>query len=144
MSGRWVSPVGHDRTRLVVIFREWKLTRHERWGKFLDESPRALLPTLMAAADVIPFLKALLEHVCHAIHSSECLCAMPVYAQFALHFGMSTVSSVVAVILVLRSGCLAARALLDGCFAVVAPWRMLYHRCRLGLLTLAEALLLSA
>ena len=30
MSGRWVSPVGHDRTRLVVIFREWKLTGNDR------------------------------------------------------------------------------------------------------------------
>ena len=26
----WVSPVGHDRTRPVVIFREWKLTRNDR------------------------------------------------------------------------------------------------------------------
>ena len=29
MTGRWVSPVGHDRTRPVVIFREWKLTGND-------------------------------------------------------------------------------------------------------------------
>jgi len=27
---RWVSPVGHDRTRPVVIFRVWNLTRNDR------------------------------------------------------------------------------------------------------------------
>ena len=30
MTGRWVSPVGHDRTRSVVIFRFWNLTRNDR------------------------------------------------------------------------------------------------------------------
>ena len=30
MTGRWVSPVGHDRTRPVVIFHEWKLTGNDR------------------------------------------------------------------------------------------------------------------
>ena len=30
MTGRWVSPVGQDRTRPIVIFREWKLTRNDR------------------------------------------------------------------------------------------------------------------
>ena len=30
MIGRWVSPVGHDRTRPVVIFCEWKLTGNDR------------------------------------------------------------------------------------------------------------------
>ena len=30
MTGRWVSPVGHDRTRPVVIFRVWNLTRNDR------------------------------------------------------------------------------------------------------------------
>ena len=25
MTGRWVSPVGHDQTRPVVIFHEWNL-----------------------------------------------------------------------------------------------------------------------
>ena len=30
MIGRWVSPVGHDRTRPVVIFHEWKLTGNDR------------------------------------------------------------------------------------------------------------------
>ena len=30
MIGRRVSPVGHDRTRPVLIFREWKLTRNDR------------------------------------------------------------------------------------------------------------------
>ena len=78
------------------------------------------------------------------ILSPECLCVVPVCAQLALHFGPSTVSSAAAVVLALRSGCLPTRALLDGCFAVVAPWQMLYRRCRPGLLTLAEALLLTA
>ena len=30
MTGRWVSPVGHDRTRPVVIFRFWYLTGNNR------------------------------------------------------------------------------------------------------------------
>ena len=30
MTERWVSPVGHDRTRPVVIFHEWKLTGNDR------------------------------------------------------------------------------------------------------------------
>ena len=30
MTGRWVSPVGHDRTRPVVIFRFWYLTGNDR------------------------------------------------------------------------------------------------------------------
>ena len=30
MTGRWVSPVGHDRTRSVVIFRFWYLTGNDR------------------------------------------------------------------------------------------------------------------
>ena len=30
MTGRWVSPVGHDRTRPVVIFRFWMLTGNDR------------------------------------------------------------------------------------------------------------------
>ena len=30
MTGRWVSPVGHDRTRPVVIFRFWYLTENDR------------------------------------------------------------------------------------------------------------------
>ena len=30
MTGRWVSPVGHDRMRPVVIFHEWKLTGNDR------------------------------------------------------------------------------------------------------------------
>ena len=30
MTGRWVSPVGHDRTRLVIIFRLWNLTTNDR------------------------------------------------------------------------------------------------------------------
>ena len=29
MTGRWVSPVGHDRTRPVVIFRELNLTEND-------------------------------------------------------------------------------------------------------------------
>jgi hypothetical protein len=78
------------------------------------------------------------------ILSPKCLCDVPVNAQLALHFGLSTVSGVAAIVLVLRSGLLAARALLDGCFVVFVPWRMLCRRCRPGLLTLVEALLLSA
>ena len=30
MTGRWVSPVGHDRTHPVVIFRFWYLTGNDR------------------------------------------------------------------------------------------------------------------
>ena len=30
MTGRWVCPVGHDRTRPVVIFRFWYLTGNDR------------------------------------------------------------------------------------------------------------------
>ena len=30
MTGQWVSPVGHDRTRPIVIFRFWMLTRNDR------------------------------------------------------------------------------------------------------------------
>ena len=30
MTGRWVSPIEHDRTRPVVILREWNLTRNNR------------------------------------------------------------------------------------------------------------------
>ena len=30
MTGRWVSPVGHDRTHPVVIFCLWNLTRNDR------------------------------------------------------------------------------------------------------------------
>ena len=30
MTGRWVSPVGHDRMCPVVIFRFWMLTRNDR------------------------------------------------------------------------------------------------------------------
>ena len=30
MTGRWVSPVEHDRTRPVVILREWNLTGNDR------------------------------------------------------------------------------------------------------------------
>ena len=30
MTERWVSLVGHDRTRPVVIFRDWKLTGNDR------------------------------------------------------------------------------------------------------------------
>ena len=30
MTGRWVSPVGHDRTRPVMIFCFWYLTRNDR------------------------------------------------------------------------------------------------------------------
>ena len=30
MTGRWVSSVGQDRTLLVVIFHEWKLTGNDR------------------------------------------------------------------------------------------------------------------
>ena len=30
MTGRWVSPVGHDRTRPVVIFCFWMLTENDR------------------------------------------------------------------------------------------------------------------
>ena len=30
MTRRWVSPVGHDRTRLVVIFRFWMLTANDQ------------------------------------------------------------------------------------------------------------------
>ena len=30
MTGRWVSPVGHDQTRPVVIFRLWNLTGNDR------------------------------------------------------------------------------------------------------------------
>ena len=30
MTGRWVSPVGHDRTRPVVKCRVWNLTRNDR------------------------------------------------------------------------------------------------------------------
>ena len=30
MTGRWVSPVEHDRTLPVVILREWNLTRNNR------------------------------------------------------------------------------------------------------------------
>ena len=30
MTGRWVSPVGHDRTHPVVIFRKWKLSGNDR------------------------------------------------------------------------------------------------------------------
>ena len=29
-TGRWVCPVGHDQTRLVVIFRFWYLTGNDR------------------------------------------------------------------------------------------------------------------
>ena len=38
MTGRWVSPVGHDRTRPVVIFREWKLTGNDRTLRFCVRS----------------------------------------------------------------------------------------------------------
>ena len=30
MTGRWVGPVGHDRTRPIVNFREWNLTGNDR------------------------------------------------------------------------------------------------------------------
>ena len=30
MTGRWVSPVGHDRTRSVINFHEWNLTGSDR------------------------------------------------------------------------------------------------------------------
>ena len=30
MTGRWVSPIGHDRTRPVMIFRLWNLTGNDR------------------------------------------------------------------------------------------------------------------
>ena len=30
MTGRWASPVAYDRTRPVVIFHEWNLTRNDR------------------------------------------------------------------------------------------------------------------
>ena len=30
MTGRWVSPVGHDRTRPVVKYHFWNLTRNDR------------------------------------------------------------------------------------------------------------------
>ena len=30
MTGRWVSPVGHDQTRSVVIFHFWYLTGNDR------------------------------------------------------------------------------------------------------------------
>ena len=30
MTGHWVSPVEHDRTRLVVILRKWNLTGNDR------------------------------------------------------------------------------------------------------------------
>ena len=30
MTGRWVSPVGHDQMRPVVIFRFWYLTGNDR------------------------------------------------------------------------------------------------------------------
>ena len=30
MTGRWVSPIEHDRTRPVVIYRFWMLTGNDR------------------------------------------------------------------------------------------------------------------
>ena len=39
MTGRWVSPVGHDRTHPVVIFHFWMLTGNDRT---LDLSVRSL------------------------------------------------------------------------------------------------------
>ena len=30
MTGRWVSLIEHDRTRSIVILREWNLTRNDR------------------------------------------------------------------------------------------------------------------
>ena len=39
MTKRWVSPVGHDRTRPVVIFHEWNLTRNDRTLRSSVRSP---------------------------------------------------------------------------------------------------------
>ena len=41
MTGRWVSSVEHDRTRLVVDFHEWMLTGNDRTLGFCVRSLRS-------------------------------------------------------------------------------------------------------
>ena len=41
MTGRWVSPIEHDRTRPVVDFHEWMLTGNDRTLGFCVRSLRS-------------------------------------------------------------------------------------------------------
>jgi hypothetical protein len=88
-----------------------------------------LLPTLLASADVISFLKASLVHFsCHAsaappasfVGVAPC-CTVPMCFNLLLHWSVLNVWCCRSR-LVLRSGYLAAVAFFGGCFAVVAAW----------------------
>jgi hypothetical protein len=91
-------------------------------GRSKDESPPALLPTLMASADVILFLKALLKHVC--LRPAPLAEVPPCYVcllvlQLTLRIGVSNPS--VATVVWFFAADAWLLALSDGCFAVTAP-----------------------
>lgn len=67
------------------------------------KSPSCSHPTLLASADVIPFLEASLEHFCHcpaSLADEIPGCTMPAVLQLPLRFGLSTSGVVVAAVVV--------------------------------------------
>ena len=93
-------------------------------GVVWDKSPRALLPTLLASVDVIPFLEASLEHFfcCPASLSRVAPdCVVPTSALASSSF-FSIQLWCRCSCLVVRSGYLDACALSVGYFAIVVAW----------------------